>query len=154
MLKLEFSTEAIEALRYWRFHHPHPQVQRKMEVVYLRSQGLGDEQIQRLCAISKATFYRYLWAYQAGGVVKLKEMSWHCQGSALNKHRTTLEEYFRAHPPATAAEASAKIEELTGIQRGPTQTRKFLKAMGMKLRQVGQVPSKANPQEASGVERR
>ncbi len=147
MLKLEFSTEAIEALRYWRFHHPHPQVQRKMEVVYLRSQGLGDEQIQRLCAISKATFYRYLWAYQAGGVVKLKEMSWHCQGSALNKHRTTLEEYFRAHPPATAAEASAKIEELTDIQRGPTQTRKFLKAMGMKLRQVGQVPSKANPQE-------
>jgi hypothetical protein len=37
-----------------------PQVQRKMEVVYWRSQGLGDEQIQRLCASSKAPFYRYL----------------------------------------------------------------------------------------------
>ena len=66
MLKLEFSTEAIEALRYWRFYHPYPQVQRKMEVVYLRSQGLGDEQIQRLCAISKATFYRYLRAVSSG----------------------------------------------------------------------------------------
>ncbi len=54
MLKLEFSTDTIEALCYWRFHHPHPQVQRKMEVVYLRSQGLGDGQIQRLCAISYA----------------------------------------------------------------------------------------------------
>jgi hypothetical protein len=42
-------------------------------------------------------------------------VSWCPQGSALNQHRTTLEEYFRAHPPATAAEASAKIEELTGI---------------------------------------
>jgi transposase len=147
MLKLEFSTDAIEALRYWRFHHPHPPVQRKMEVVYLRSQGLGDEQIRQLCAISKATFYRYLRVYQAGGVAKLKEVSWCPQGSALNQHRTTLEEYFRAHPPATAAEASAKIEELTGIRRGPTQTRKFLKAMGMKPRQVGQVPSKADPQE-------
>lgn len=147
MLKLEFSTEAIEALRYWRFHHPHPQVQRKLEVVYLRSQGLGDEQIQHLCAISKATFYRYLQAYQAGGVAKLKELSWRRQGSALNRHRTTLEEYFRAHPPARVAEASAKIEELTGIQRGLTQTRKFLKALGMKPRQVGQVPSKADPPE-------
>ncbi len=38
MLKLEFSPEEVEALRYWRFHHPHPQVQRKMEIVYLRSQ--------------------------------------------------------------------------------------------------------------------
>jgi transposase len=147
MLKLEFSTDAIEALRYGRFHHPHPQVQRKMEVVYLRRQGLGDEQIRQLCAISTATFYCYLRVYQAGGVAKLKEVSWWPQGSALNQHRTTLEEYFRAHPPATAAEASAKVEELTGIRRGPTQTRKFLKAMGMKPRQGGQVPSKADPQE-------
>ena len=33
MLKLACSPEAIEALRYWRFHHPHPLVQLKMEVV-------------------------------------------------------------------------------------------------------------------------
>jgi transposase len=38
---------------------------------------------------------------------------------------------------------------MTGIQRGPTQTREFLKAMGMKPRQVGQIPSKADPQEQS-----
>jgi hypothetical protein len=31
MPKLEFSTEEVGALRYWRFHHPHPHVQRKME---------------------------------------------------------------------------------------------------------------------------
>jgi hypothetical protein len=43
MPKLEYSTEEVEALRYWRFHHPH--VQRKMEVVYLRSQKLGNKQI-------------------------------------------------------------------------------------------------------------
>jgi hypothetical protein len=35
MLKLEFSPEEVEALRYGRFHHPHPHMQRKMEVVYL-----------------------------------------------------------------------------------------------------------------------
>jgi hypothetical protein len=55
MPKLEFSTEEVEALRYWRFHHPHPHVQRKMEVIYLRSQKLENKQIQHLCGISKAS---------------------------------------------------------------------------------------------------
>jgi transposase len=83
MLKLEFSTEEVEALRYWRFHHPHPHVQRKMEVVYLRSQKLENKPIQQLCGISKATFYRYLHEYQAGGVEKLKELNFHRPQSQL-----------------------------------------------------------------------
>ena len=64
MLTRAWSTEAVEALRYWRFHHPHPLVQLKMEVVLLRSQGVRNEQIQQSCGISKATLYRYLHEYQ------------------------------------------------------------------------------------------
>ena len=77
MLKLEWSTEAVEALRYWRFHHPHPRVQLRMEVVLLRSQGVPNEQIQPICGISKATLYRYLHAYQEGGVERLKALHFH-----------------------------------------------------------------------------
>jgi transposase len=150
MLKLEFSTEEVEALRYWRFHHPHPHVQRKMEIVHLRSQKLENEQIQQLCGISKATFYRYLHEYQAGGVEKLQELNFHRQESQLVEHKGTLEEYFRAHPPATSAEAAARIEELSGIKRGPTQTREFLKKLGMKPRKVGQIPAKADIKEQEG----
>jgi transposase len=127
MLKLECSTEAVEALRYWRFHHPHPLVQLKMEVVLLRSQGVPNEQIQHLCGISKATLYRYLHAYQEGGVERLKELHFHRQESALIHQRTTLEEHLRAQPPATVAAAAAQIEALTGIKRGPTQTLQFFK---------------------------
>ena len=144
MLKLEFSPEEIAALYHWRFHHLHPHVQLKMEVVYLRSQQLESKQIQRMCGISKATFYRYLHDYQAGGVEKLKELNFHRQESTLVEHQRRLEDYFRVHPPASVAEATAKIEKLTGIKRGPTQTRKFLKAMGMKPRKVGQIPAKAD----------
>ena len=64
MLKLEYGRETIEALRYWRFHHPHPLVQLKMEVVLLRSQGVLNKQIQHICGISKATLYRYLHEYK------------------------------------------------------------------------------------------
>jgi hypothetical protein len=33
MLKLEFNMEDLEALYHGQFHHPHPHVQLKMEVV-------------------------------------------------------------------------------------------------------------------------
>ena len=42
------------------------------------------------------------------------------------------------------AEASRRIEQLTGLKRGPTQVRQFLKSLGMKVRKVGQIPAKAD----------
>jgi transposase len=147
MLKLEYSTEAVAALRYWRFHHPHPLVQLKMEVVLLRSQGVLNEQIQQICGISKATLYRYLHEYQTGGVERLKTLHFPRQESALLSQQATLEAHFRAHPPATVAAAAAQIAALTGIKRGLTQTRQFLKKLGMKPRKLGQIPAKADPVE-------
>jgi transposase len=144
MLKLAFTPEVIEALRRERFHHPHPHVQLKLEVLYLKSQGLPGEQIQRLCAISKATYYRYLEAYRTGGLAHLKEVSIAPRESVLHEYRGTLEAYLLAHPPATVAEASATITALTGIERGPTQVRQFLHALGMKPRKVGTIPAKAD----------
>jgi transposase len=122
-------------------------VQLKREAVYLRGQKLENKRIQQICGISKATFSRYLHDYREGGVERLKELNFHRQESEVIGHKTRLEDYFREHPPASVAEASAKIEEMTGIKGGPTQTRKFLKAMGMKPRKVGQSPSKADLQE-------
>lgn len=146
MLKINFSTEEIEALRHWRFHHPHPRVQLKMEVLYLKSQEMKTEEIIRLCAISKTTFYRYLQQYIEGGIERLKEVTFHCPQSQLAEHRGTIEASFREHPPTGIAQAGAKIEELTGIKRSPTQIRQFLKSLGMKPRKVGQIPAKADVQ--------
>lgn len=125
MLKLEFTPEVIEDLRRERFHYPHPEGQFKMEVLYLKSQGLPREQIQQLCAISKATSYRYLATYRTGGLAQRKVITVTPRESALHGFRGTLEAYFLAHPPATVAEAQARIAELTGLERGPTQVRPF-----------------------------
>ena len=54
----EFSTAEREALQYWRFHHPHPRVQRKLEALYLRSQGISTTEVCRLCAIAPSTYAR------------------------------------------------------------------------------------------------
>lgn len=147
MITMEFTPEEIESLQYWRFCHPHPRVQLKLEVLYLKSQGMNHEEIIRLCAISQTTFYRYLHEYIEGGTEKLKEVPFHRRQSQLTEHHATIEAYFREHPPATIAEACVKIEELTGIKRGLTQVRKFLKSLGMKPLKVGQIPAKLDIEE-------
>ena len=43
MDKIECTTAERETLHYWRFYHPHPRVQLKMEALYLKSQGLAPE---------------------------------------------------------------------------------------------------------------
>ena len=55
MIHIEFSESDITALEYERYHHPHPHVQRKMEVLYLKSQGLSHQDIRRLCRIKSKT---------------------------------------------------------------------------------------------------
>jgi transposase len=115
-----------------------------MEALYLQSQGLAPEDIWRLCAISKTTFYRYRHEYRTGGIAKLQEVSFHRRQSALVDYRTSIEADLRQRPPASVAEAATRIAQLTGLERGPTQVRQFLKSLGMKPRKVGQIPAKAD----------
>ena len=141
---IEFTTSERETLHYWRFHHPHPRVQRKMEALYLTSQGLAPEVVSHLCAISKTTFYRYLHQYQEGGIETLKVVPFYRRQSQLADYRTSIEADLRQRPPASVAEAAARIGDLTGLERRPTQVRQFLKSLGMKVRKVGQIPAKAD----------
>jgi transposase len=145
MIHIEFTAQEKEALNYERYHHPHPHVQRKMEALWLKSQGLSHEDICRLTGISPNTLRSYLRDYQTGGIDKLKEVNFYQPQSALEEHRDTLEDYFRKHPPATIKEAAAKIKELTGIERKESQVRAFLNKLGMKCRKVGMLPAKADP---------
>ena len=143
MDKIEFTTAERETLHYWRFHHPHPQVQRKMAALYLKRQGLAPEEIRRLCALSTTTFYRYLHAYREGGIEKLPEVPVHRRRSQWADYRASIEADLRPRPPASVAEAAARIADLRGLQRGPTPVRQFLKSWGMTPRKVGQSPAKA-----------
>jgi transposase len=147
MIRITFTEEQVAQLRYERFHHPHPRVQAKMEALLLKSEGLAHKEICRIVGITGNTLRAYLREFLAGGVDALKESRRSNSRGALDGHRTTLEAYFREHPPATVKEAVAKIEEFTGIRRSETQVRKFLKSLGMRRLKVGYVPAKADPEE-------
>lgn len=51
MTKIEFTEGDIKALNYERYHHPHPRVQRKMEALWLKSQGEPHNKIAQLTGI-------------------------------------------------------------------------------------------------------
>ena len=72
MIKIEFTEEEMQALDYERYNHIHPRVQRKMEALWLKSQGLSHKEICRLTGISLNTLRNYLRAYQQGGIEALK----------------------------------------------------------------------------------
>ena len=143
MLQLTFTDSEVAELAYERYHHPSPQVQRRMEVLYLKAKNLPHQEIRRLCGISKTTLVSYLRTYQAGGIAALKEQHYVGSPSLLNAHSASLEAYFREHPPHSLAEARAVIAERTGITRSPTQVRAFLRRLGMRVRKTAVVPGRA-----------
>jgi transposase len=145
MIKLVFSQEEIAELDKERYNHPHPHVQKKMWVVFLKSLGkIPHELIAEIAGVCPNTMRAYFKEYETGGIEKLKQINFYQPKSELIEYKTTIEHYFKDHPPSTVAEAVSKIEELTGIKRGLTQTAKFMKTIGMRFRKVGSVPAQAN----------
>jgi len=130
---IEFSEQDKLDIEYERYNHPHPHVQKKMWVLHLKSSNkISHDLIAELAGVSLNTMRNYFYEFKKGGVAGIKQ---------INFYRPTTK---LIEPPATISEAVAKIEEITGIKRGLTQTAKFLKKIGMKLRKVGSIPANAN----------
>ena len=127
MPRLTFSEDQQQALHQERFEHPDPRVQKRLEVLWLISQGLTYAEAARLAKVSEATADRYVALYRQGGLEALRLFKWRKPTSELLQHRDSLEESFRHNPPRTVAEACQRIKDETGIERRPTQVRVFLK---------------------------
>lgn len=122
-----FSSEVLAAIRHERYHHPHPRVQRKMEVLWLKSPGLTHDDIANCADVSPRSVQRYLDEFEQGGLERLRRLGWQGKPCALDEQQQSLEEYFLEHPPRSARQAQQVIERLTGIRRGLSQVRAFLK---------------------------
>jgi transposase len=140
MSRLTFTADDLAAIAFERYHHPEPFVQRKMEVLWLKSQGLAHHEIARLAGVGRASVQRYLAQFRQGGLDAIRHYPWRGRRGALDEHRASLEEYFRQHPPRSVKEAQRLIEHRTGIRRGQTQVRRFLGRLGLRPRRVAAVP--------------
>jgi transposase len=119
MRPITFTADDRRALAHDRYYYPDPRVQRKMEVLWLKSHGLTHDQIATYANVSRRTVQRDLDEYLQGGLPRLRQCRWHHPQSTLTEHQTSLEEYFREHPVRSAKQAQALIEQAScGARRG------------------------------------
>ena len=120
--------------------HPDAHVRRKMLVLWSVHAKLTHVQAGRVAGVSRATVDRYLAAYRVGGLDGLRR--WNVVGpvSELADHAQRIKDSLTENPVRTVAEAIDRIEQLTAIRRGLTQTRTFLQGLGFHWRRTRAVP--------------
>jgi transposase len=111
-----------------------------METLWLLQHGLTREKAAEIVGVSVATVKRNVKAYRDGGLDGLRRWGKKGRTGSLEAHRELLAESFREQPVCSVVEAADRIEQLTGIRRGPTQIRLFLKKLGLRWQRMGAIP--------------
>jgi transposase len=139
-LRVELTEQEQATVNAERDGHPEAHVRRKMLVLWLLHCGLTRQKAAHVAGLGRATVQRYVAAYRQGGLDGLRR--WDVKGpvSGLQAHRDQIKDEFARRPARTVAEAAERIEALTGIRRQPSQTRHFLKGLGLKCQRVRAVP--------------
>src|SRR5262249_52049374 len=123
--RFTFTPGDLDAIRHGRYHHPHPRVRQKMEVLWLKSQGLTHEGVAALADVSRRSVQRYLDEFADGGLERLRRSPRKGKANELADHQASLEDYFLETPPRSAREAQAAIGQQAGVRRGLAQVRAF-----------------------------
>jgi transposase len=123
-----------------RYSHPDLHVRRKMLVLWAVHAGLTRLQAGQVASVGRATVQRYLAVYRAGGLDGVRR--WGVVGpvSELAHHAEEIKAALSETPVRTIAEAADRIGQLTGLNRGLTQTRVFLKDLGFQWQRTRAVP--------------
>ena len=123
-----------------RASHPNLLVRNKMLVIWLLHNGVTREKAAEIVGVGRATVQRYVAAFREGGLDGLRQWNPNRPVSEMAAYRELIRESFEKQPAHTMAEACERIFQLTGLRRGPSQARKFLKEMGLKWRRVRAIP--------------
>lgn len=138
--RVNLSEELQGVVREERVSHPNARVRERMLVLWSLHCGLTRVQAAKVAHIGRATVERVVAAFRDGGLDAVRQ--WNVKGpkSELVAYRDLIRESFEKEPARTIAEAAARIETLTGLRRGPSQVRKFLKDLGLKWQRMRAVP--------------
>jgi transposase len=153
MVQLNIKPEDRPLILEGRYTQPHPRVMQKYDALRLKDFGLSNKLICTILGICNNTLLSFFKQYSEGGLERLNAINFNRPESDLTAYSTVIEQYFKDNPPRSISEAAAKIEAITGIKRGETQVRKFLRDRGFRFRRVGTVPAKALTEEKKRTEK-
>jgi transposase len=138
--RVKLTEEEKQVVNEERESHPNLAVRRRMLALWLLHCGRTRVEAAEIALIGRATVERAVEAFRTGGLDGLRK--WNRKGptSKLAPYRDLIRESFEKEPVRSVAEAAERIEKMTGLRRGPTQVRTFMKGMGMKWQCLRAVP--------------
>lgn len=138
--RVKLTEEEQQIVNEERECHPSAVVRRRMLMLWSLHCGLTRAEAAKVAAVGRATVERVAKAFRDNGLDGLRQ--WNRKGptSELIAFRDLIRESFEKEPVRSVAEAAQRIESMTGLRRGPTQVRKFMKGMGMKWQCMRAVP--------------
>ena len=138
--RVQLTEEQQRIVNEERTSHPDLRVREKMLVLWLLHCGTTRQKAAEIVGLGRATVHRYVVAFREGGPDGLRRCNHHGPVSEMSAYRELIRDSFEKQPARTMAEACERIFQLTGLRRGPSQVRKFLKGMGLKFHRVRPVP--------------
>src|SRR5262249_17044741 len=138
--RVQLTEEQQRIVNEERTSHPDLRVREKMLVLWLLHCGTTRQKAAEIVGLRRATVHRSVVAFREGGLDGLRRCHHHRPVSEMAASRELIRESFEKQPARTMAEACERIFQLTGLRRGPSQVRKFLKDMGLKFHRVRPIP--------------
>ena len=118
----------------------------KLLVIRMRHEGAKTGFISKCLNLHSNTITNYLNEFQAGKLPATLENRYYKPTSSLEPFLPCIRCSFLAYPVADAKQAVERIHKLTGIRLSESQSRRFMKSLGLKLRKTAPVPGKCDHQ--------
>lgn len=145
MLQINLSNAKIQRLNYERYYYPCPIVQKRLNAVYIKAtMGLSYTMIGQITGLHRHSVKHWIQVYQTHGLESLCQYNYGTNKSELESHSDSILKSFTERPPMNSCEAKARIEDMTGISRSPSQIRTFMKHHGLHYIKTGHIPAKAD----------
>jgi transposase len=139
-LRVRLTEEEQRVVNEERTSHPNQRVRERMLALWLLHSGVTRQKAAEICGVGRATVQRYVAAFRDGGLDGLRRWDPNRPESEMAAYRALIRESFEKQPVHTVAEACERIFQLTGLRRGPSQVRRFLKGLGLKFQRVRVIP--------------
>lgn len=139
-LRVRLTADEQRLVNEERASHPNERIRERMLVLCLLHNGVTRQKTAAIVEVGRATVQRYVAAYRDGGLDGLRRWDPNRPTSEMAAYRELIRESFEKQPVHTVAEACERIFPLTGLRRGPSQVRKFLKGLGLKFQRVRVIP--------------
>jgi transposase len=139
--RIALTAEEQQIVQQERESYPDACVRRRLWVVWLLHCGETREQTAKILGVAVSTVQRIVHDYRCGGLERLRKSGREYRPrSELEHYRDVIRQEFEQRPARTIAEACQRIKDLTGVDRKPTQVRRFLKQLGLKWQRVRAIP--------------